>query len=90
MNLTPLRFWAWATLGFRSATIEVHIKTLLTIMSPSGSRKLTVKGYGRNSVQTGRAANWQLAYHRAFEDYLKQFDEAADYNGLQAAPAAAH
>jgi hypothetical protein len=81
------QFWAWLTPGFWSATIEAHIKTLLTIASPSGTRKLTVKGYGRNSIQTGREANWQLAYHRAFEDYLKQFDEAADNNDLQAAPA---
>jgi hypothetical protein len=81
------QFWAWFTPGFWSATIEAHIKTLLTIVGPQGQRKLAVKGYGRNSVQTGREANWQLAYQRAFEDYLKQFDEAADNNGLQAAPA---
>lgn len=76
------QFWAWFTPGFWSATMETHIKTLLTIVSPQGQRKLTVTGYGRNSVQTGREANWQLVYQRAFEDYLKQFDEAAANNGL--------
>lgn len=65
-----------------SLSIKAHIKTLLTIVSPQGQRKLTIKGYGRNSVQTGREANWQLAYQRAFEDYLKRFDEAASNNGL--------
>lgn len=80
------QFWAWFTPGFWSATIEAHVKTLLTVVSPEGQRKLTVTGYGRNSVQTGREANWQLAYQRAFEDYLKQFDEAADNNGIQATP----
>lgn len=56
------QFWAWFTPGFWSATIEAHIKTLLMIAGPSGQRKLTVTGYGRNAVQTGREANWQLAY----------------------------
>lgn len=83
------QFWAWFTPGFWSATIEAHVKTLLSIAGPRGERKLTVTGYGRNSVQTGREANWQLAYQRAFEDYLKQFDEAADNSGLGAASAPA-
>lgn len=81
------QFWAWFTPGFWSATMEAHIKTLLTIVSPQGQRKLTVTGYGRNSVQTGREANWQLVYQRAFEDYLKQFNEAAANNGIDGASA---
>jgi hypothetical protein len=82
------QFWAWFTPGFWSATIEAHIKTLLTIVGPQGQRKLEVKGYGRNSIQFGRLANWQLAYQRAFKDYLKQFDEAAGNNDLNGTPAA--
>jgi hypothetical protein len=81
------QFWAWFTPGFWSATIEAQIKTLLTIVSPHGQRKLTVKGYGHNAIQVAREANWQLAYQRAFEDYVKQFDEAAENNGLQATSA---
>lgn len=76
------QFWAWLTPGFWSATIEARVTTLLKIDSPKGHRQVLVKGYGRNSIQTGREANWQLAYHRAFEDYLKQFDDAATNNGL--------
>ncbi len=83
MALNAQQFWAWFTPGFWSATIEAHIKTLLTIASPNGQRKVTVTGYGRNSVQTGREANWQLAYQRAFKDYLQHFNEAAANNDLR-------
>lgn len=77
------QFWAWFTPGFWSASIEARIETLLTIDRPQGQRKVTVKGYGYNAIQIGRLANWQLAYQRAFADYLKQFDDAAANNNLQ-------
>lgn len=76
------QFWAWFTPGFWSATIEARINTLLKIDTAQGHRQVMVKGYGRNAIQVGRLANWQLAYERAFKDYLKQFDEAATNNGL--------
>ncbi|GAA0240710.1 YajG family lipoprotein [Rhodanobacter caeni] len=75
-------FWAWFTPGFWAASIEAKLDTLLKIDSPQGQRQVAVKGYGRNSIQVAREANWQLAYQRAFEDYLKQFAEAATNNGL--------
>lgn len=45
-------------------------------------RTLDITGYGLTSIQVARDANWQLAYQRAFEDYLKQLDKAAANNGL--------
>ena len=70
------QFWAWFTPGFWTATIEARIKTELQFSGPDGNRSLVVNGYGRNQVQTGREANWQLAYDRAFKDYEKNFREA--------------
>ena len=76
------QFWAWFTPGFWSASIEARLDTLVKIDSPQAHRQVTVKGYGRNSIQVAREANWQLAYQRAFEDYLKQFADAASNNGF--------
>lgn len=76
------QFWAWFTPGMWSASIEARVETLLDIVDPKGKRQLDVKGYGYNAIQVARDANWQLAYERAFKDYLKQFDQAAANNGL--------
>lgn len=76
------QFWSWFTPGFFAASIEARLNTLVEFDGPRGHRQATVKGYGRNSIQVARDANWQLAYQRAFEDYLKQFHDAADNNGL--------
>ncbi|WP_051257647.1 YajG family lipoprotein [Rhodanobacter sp. OR444] len=76
------QFRAWFTPGFWSASIEAKLDTRLKIDSPHGHRQITVTGYGHNAIQVAREANWQLAYQRAFEDYLKQFADAANNNGL--------
>lgn len=76
------QFWAWFTPGMWSASIEARVETLLHIVGPRGDRTLDVQGYGYNAIQVARDANWQLAYQRAFEDYLKKFDKAAGNNGL--------
>ena len=76
------QFWAWFTPGFWAATIEARLDTLVSIDGPMGHRQATVKGYGRNAIQVAREANWQLAYQRAFEDYLTQFRDAAANTGL--------
>lgn len=76
------QFRAWFTPGMWSASIEARVETLLSIAGPKGDRTIDVKGYGYNAIQVARDANWQLAYQRAFEDYLKRFDEAATNNGL--------
>lgn len=63
------QFWAWFTPGMWTATIEAKIQTQLQFSGPDGNKSIVVDGYGRNQVQTGREANWQLAYDRAFMDY---------------------
>ncbi len=71
VNVVINQFWAWFTPGFWTATIEAKLKTDLQFSGPEGSKSVVVDGYGRNQVQTGREANWQLAYDRAFKDYEK-------------------
>ena len=65
------QFWAWFTPGMWTATIEAKVQTQLQFSGPDGNKSIVVNGYGRNQVQTGREANWQLAYDRAFMDYEK-------------------
>lgn len=65
------QFWAWFTPGMWTATIEAKVQTQLQFSGADGNKSIVVNGYGRNQVQTGREANWQLAYDRAFMDYEK-------------------
>jgi uncharacterized lipoprotein YajG len=70
------RFWAWFTPGLWTATIEAKVGTQLQFSGPAGNQSIVVNGYGRNQVQTGREANWQLAYDRAFKNYEKNLRQA--------------
>jgi len=76
------KFWAWFSPGFWAVSFESQVGTEMTIMRGSKSEKLTVTGYGKNSGQVAKDANWQLAYARAFEDFLKNFDTALAHAGL--------
>lgn len=76
VSVTIHQFWAWVTPGFWTATIEAKLGTWLRFTGPDGDKSVEVKGYGRNQIQTGREANWQLAYDRAFKDYEKNLREA--------------
>jgi len=82
LNVTIRQFWAWMTPGFWTATIEAKLDTSLTFSGPSGSKSIEVTGYGRNQIQTGREANWQLTYDRAFRDYQKNLQQAMSNSGL--------
>ena len=75
-------FWAWFSPGAFSVSFEARIETLLNITADGLTKSLTVKGYGANRGQVASDANWQLAYARAFEDYLKNLDAALGSAGL--------
>lgn len=77
VNVVIDQFWAWFTPGFWTATIEAKLKTHIQFLG-SDNKALDVTGYGRNQIQTGREANWQLAYDRAFKDYEKNLRQAMD------------
>src|SRR6185312_6990705 len=70
------QFWAWFTPGIWTATIEAKVGTHLEFTGASGRKAVDVTGYGRNQIQTGREANWQLAYDRAFKDYENNLRQA--------------
>ena len=63
-------FWAWFSPGFWSVSMEAKMKIRFDVTDAVGSRRFEVSAYGINKGQSGREANWRLAYDRAFEDYL--------------------
>lgn len=75
-------FWAWFTPGMWSIGFEARIKTRLAFETASGRKEIDVFGYGRNRGQIESDANWVLAYHRAFADYLVNLSKALDEAGL--------
>ena len=74
-------FWAWFTPGFWAVEMEARLKTLLRFEG-AATREIEVAAYGSNAGQSGRAANWQEAYARAFRDYLDKQKAAFDQAGL--------
>ena len=78
-------FWAWTTPGFVALTFEAKVGCTLTIKSGDGaSRSITVHGYGKNSGQVAKDANWREAYQPAFEDFEKNLGAELDKLGLRA------
>ncbi len=69
-------FWGWFSPGFATVSFEARLRTKLTLSQGGQARELVVNGYGINKGQVASDANWQLAYTRAFEDYLKNLDTA--------------
>ena len=81
------QFWAWFTPGMWVADIDARIETSLTVTGPQGQKQLDVIGHGNNPIEFGTMENWQIAYRRAFEDYLKQLGNAVEHAGLTWHPA---
>ncbi|MFH2079583.1 MAG: hypothetical protein ABIJ73_12820 [Pseudomonadota bacterium] len=75
-------FWAWFSPGFWSVSMEAKLRMDFEVVDPVGDRKFTVSAYGINKGQSGREANWRLAYDRAFEDYLAKQRGAFQRHGL--------
>lgn len=68
------QFWAWFTPGMWYVQFEAVIQCRLTVTKGGASRTLTVKGQGTNGGQVASDANWNLAYERAFTDFLTNLD----------------
>ena len=68
------QFWGWFTPGFWTITFEAKINCNITLTKPAGSTSLPVQGWGRVQGQMASDANWQLAYQRAFQDFLSKLD----------------
>lgn len=76
VRVTIDKFWAWMTPYYWMAAIEARLDTRLAFSGPSGEKTLRIAGYGRNPMKMDRAANWQIAYDRAFLDYEKNLQKA--------------
>jgi hypothetical protein len=75
-------FWAWFTPGMWAVTFEARLDSAVTIKRAGASHTLNVKGHGTNNGQVASDANWQLAYKRAFDDFLVNFDREVEKAGL--------
>ena len=82
MRVGIREFWAWFSPGFWAVSMEAKMKIRFDVVDATGSRRFEVSAYGINKGQSGREANWLLAYDRAFEDYLAKQRTSFQQNGL--------
>ena len=75
-------FWAWFTPHFATFQFEANVAAAITLKYKGKSYELHPRGYGSNQGQNVRGANWQLAYTRAFNDFLKSLDAELAKAGL--------
>ena len=68
------KFWAWFTPGMWYIQFEAVIECRITVSKGGVARSFIVKGYGSNPGQVASDANWNLAYERAFADFLIHLD----------------
>jgi hypothetical protein len=75
-------FWAWFTPGMWSVGFESRIQARITLKKGGKTVSVFVQGRGENRGQVASDANWQLAYSRAFEDFLNNFRLAIQNEGF--------
>lgn len=80
-SATINKFWAWFTPGFWTITFEAHVNYTIRLTKPEGPSTIILQGYGRNQGQVASDANWQLAYQRAFQDFLSKLDARLAQSG---------
>ena len=74
VTATINQFWGWITPRIFTISFEARVNCTITLTKPDGLSTIIVQGYGRNQGQMPSDANWQLAYQRAFQDFLSQLD----------------
>ena len=75
------QFWAWFSPGFFMISFEARVYCTIKLTKSDVSSTIVVKGYGINKGQIASDANWQLAYERAFRDFLSKLDSKMDEAG---------
>jgi hypothetical protein len=68
------RFWAWYTPGIWMQRFQARVYCTITLSKSDDTTTIDVQGYGSNRGQIVSNANWQLAYQRAFQDFLSKLD----------------
>lgn len=76
------KFWAWFSPGFTSVSFEAEVQCEVVVERPTGPVTLQFAGRGLNKGQIASNANWELAYQRAFEEFLNNMDTVLDDAGL--------
>jgi Uncharacterized lipoprotein len=75
-------FWAWFTPGMWSVSFEANVACKITVTRAGAATTITVEGHGKNQGQVASDANWQLAYQRAFDDFLTNLNTELGKAGL--------
>jgi hypothetical protein len=75
-------FWGWFTPGMFVVKFEARVSAKVTIRNSEHERSIIADGYGMNKAQIASDANWQLAYERAFNDFLQDFKRKLENEGL--------
>jgi len=75
-------FWAWFTPGMWTVSFQSDVVCKITITKGGAAKEFIVRGFGRNQGQVASDANWQLAYTRAFDDFLANLEVALSSAGL--------
>ena len=68
------QFWGWFTPGFAVVSFEARVDCTIMLKKSDESSTIVVQGYGSNKGQIASDANWQLAYDRAFNNFLSNLD----------------
>jgi hypothetical protein len=76
--VTINEFWAWFSPGMFYISFEARVNCTVTLKNAGGSTQINIQGYGLNHGQVASDANWQVAYDRAFKDFLGKFDAEMD------------
>lgn len=74
-------FWAWFSPGFASISFESKLQCNIEFTDAAGDVSFDVSGYGINKGQVASNANWELAYQRAFTNFLEELDKILDSGG---------
>lgn len=82
MTVKIEEFWAWFTPGMWTVSFDANVACKITLTRGGTTRTISVKGYANNKGQVASDANWQLAYRKAFDDFLAKLDVALAEAGL--------
>jgi uncharacterized lipoprotein YajG len=82
MSVKIEQFWAWFTPGMWVISFDANVACKITITRGGTTKTITVRGYANNKGQVASNANWQLAYQKAFDDFLAKLDTELAQAGL--------
>lgn len=82
IDISVDEFWAWFSPGFATLTFEAKIRCGVTVKHGDKVTKCVVEGYGKNLGQIASDENWQLAYSRAFAEFMVHLDRELGNAGL--------